>query len=88
MAISANSIKIIEYLKTVHGTNVTSADVAEALGMEKRTVDGAFTSAVQRKGLGCRVNGEVQLEDGSHKQVKYLVLNDAGLAFDPEATED
>ena len=36
MALSENSIKVVNYLKEVHGTNVTSADVAEALGLSKR----------------------------------------------------
>ena len=67
---------------------MTAQDVAEALGLEKRSVDGSFTSALQRKGLGIRVPAEVELEDGSHKQVKFLVLTEAGLAFDPDATEE
>ena len=67
---------------------VTAADVAEALGIDdKRKVDGVFTS-FQKKGLGVRVPAEMTLEDGSHKTVKLLVLTDAGLAFDPTATEE
>ena len=42
-----NTIAVINYLKEVNGQNVTAADVAEALGLEKRTVDGIFTSAIQ-----------------------------------------
>ena len=70
------------------GTDVTAADVADALGLEKRQVDGIFTSAIQRKGLGVRVPAEVELEDGSHKAVKFLVLTADGLAFDPDADEE
>lgn len=87
MAMSENSRKILNYLKEMNGTNLTAADVASALGLEKKTVDGAFTSAIQRKGLGVRVPAEVELEDGSHKSVKFLTLNDAGMAFDPDVTE-
>ena len=87
MAMSENSRKIFNYLKEMNGTNLTAADVASALGLEKKTVDGAFTSAIQRKGLGVRVPAEVELEDGSHKSVKFLTLNDAGMAFDPDVTE-
>ena len=87
MAVSENSIKVINYLKEVNGTNVTAADVAEALGLEKRSVDGIFTSAIQRKGLGVRTPAEIELEDGTHKQVKFLSLTAAGLAFDPTATD-
>jgi hypothetical protein len=46
MAMSENSKKIFEYLKSINGANVTAADVATTLGLEKRTVDGAFTSAI------------------------------------------
>ena len=69
----------------INGQNVTAADVAEALGLEKRSVDGIFTSAIQRKGLGVRTPAEVELEDGSHKTVKFLSLTDAGMSFDPDS---
>ena len=85
MAMSENSKKVLNYLKEVHGGDpVTAADVADALGLEKRQVDGIFTSAIQRKNLGVRVPAEVELEDGTHKTVKFLKLTDAGMAFDPE----
>ena len=87
MAMKENSKRILNYLKEVKGTNVTAADVAEALGIEKRSVDGSFTSAIQRKGLGVRTPAEIELEDGTHKQVKFLSLTAAGLAFDPDAEE-
>lgn len=86
MAMKENSKKVLNYLKEIHGGDpVTAADVAEALGLEKRQVDGIFTSAIQRKNLGVRIPAEVELEDGSHKAVKFLDLNDAGMAFDPDA---
>ena len=83
-----NSKKVWEFLKEINGENVTAADVAAELGMEKRSVDGIFTSAIQRKGLGIRVPAEVELEDGSHKQVKFLKLTEAGMTFDPDASEE
>ena len=82
-----NSKKVFEYLKKNNGATVTAADVADALGLEKRSVDGIFTSAIQRKGLGVRTPAEVEMEDGSHKQVKFLSLTPAGLAFDPDAED-
>lgn len=85
MAMKENSKKVLNYLKSVNGQNVTSADVAEALGLEKRSVDGIFTSAIQRKGLGERVPAEIELEDGTHKAVKFLSLTSAGMNFDPDA---
>lgn len=88
MAMKANSKAVLNYLKEINGQNVTSGDVAEALSLEKRQVDGIFTSAIQRKGLGIRVPAEVELEDGTHKSVKFLQLTDAGMNFDPDAEEE
>ena len=85
MAMKENSKKVLEYLKTINGQNVTAQDIADALGLEKRSVDGIFTSAIQRKGLGIRTPAEIELNDGSHKQVKFLSLTEAGMAFDPDA---
>ena len=88
MAMKENSKKVLNYLKEVAGENVTAADIAVALGLEKRQVDGIFTSAIQRKQLGVRTPAEIELEDGTHKQVKFLSLTPAGMAFDPDATEE
>lgn len=82
-----NSAKVLNYLKEIGDAQVTSADVAEALGLEKRQVDGIFTSAIQKKGYGVRIPAEIELEDGSHKNIKFLQLTDAGIALDPTADE-
>ena len=85
MAMKENSKKVLNYLKEVNGQQVTAADVAEALGLEKRSVDGIFTSAIQRKGLGVRTSAEIELDDGTHKAVKFLSLTAEGMNFDPDA---
>ena len=72
MAMKENSVKVLNYLKGINGADVTAADVAEALDLPKKSVDGIFTSAIQRKGLGVREIAEVELEDGTHKQVKFF----------------
>lgn len=87
MAMKENSKKVLNYLKGINGANVTAADVAEAVGLEKRSVDGIFTSALQRKGYGVRVPAEIELEDGTHKAVKFLQLTPAGMSFDPDAED-
>jgi hypothetical protein len=87
MAMSENSKKVLNFLKENNGADLTAADVAAALGIEKRSVDGAFTSALQRKGYGERIPAEVENPDGTHKAVKLLKLTDAGMAFDPDAVE-
>lgn len=86
MAMKENTKKVFEYLKKVND-NVTAADVAEALGLEKKSVDGIFTSAIQKKGYGVRIPAEVELDDGSHRPVKFLKLTDAGLALDLDAAD-
>lgn len=88
MAMKPNTLMVFNYLKENPDATVTSADLAEILGLEKRQVDGIFTSAIQRKELGERVPAEVENDDGTHKQVKFLKLTAKGLAFDPNASEE
>lgn len=88
-AMKENTKKVITYLQGLDATdNVTAADVADALGLEKRSVDGIFTSAIQRKQLGERVEAEIELADGTHKKVKFLKLTEAGRALDVNADPD
>ena len=84
-AMKENTRKILEYLQAHHGEDHTAADVADALGMDSRSVNGSFTS-FQRKGLGVREEAEVLLEDGTHKKVKFLRLTEEGVSYDPDAT--
>ena len=84
MAMKENSKSVLNYLKAHNGEDLTAADVADALGLAKRSVDGIFT-AMQKKGLGVRTPAEIELDDGSHKAIKLLSLTDAGMSFDPDA---
>ena len=83
-----NSKIVFNYVKAHEGENITAADIAEGTRLEVRSVNGIVTSAFQRKGLMARVPAEVELADGSHKAVKFIVLTDEGRNFDPEAKED
>ena len=87
MDMKENTLKVFDYLKDNADKYLTDADVAEVLGLEKRQIDGIFTSALQRKNLGVREPAEIELADGSHQKVKYLRLTDEGMAFDPDAQE-
>ena len=87
MAMKENSRKVLDYLKGIGNDNVTAQDVADALGLEKKSVDGIFTSAIQKKGFGIRVPAEVERDDGTHKTVKCLKLTPEGMSVDP-ASED
>ena len=82
-AVSEKSLVVLNYLKDNDGTDMTSADIAEALGMEKKSVDGIVTSGLQRKGLAERIPSEIELEDGTHKAVKFIKLTAAGKSFTP-----
>jgi hypothetical protein len=87
MAMKENSKKVLMYLKEHNGEDLTAADVAAAVDLPKKSVDGIFTSAIQRKGLGVRTPAEVELEDGSHKAIKLLSLTAEGMAYDPDAED-
>jgi Mn-dependent DtxR family transcriptional regulator len=87
MAMSEKTATVLNYLKGIDGANVTSADIAEALGMEKKSVDGIVTSGLQRKGLAERIPAEIALEDGTHKQVKFIKLTADGMNFVPGVTD-
>lgn len=90
VAMSEKSLQVFEYLKEIgNDKNVTAAEVAEALGFnDKRQVDGIFTSGIQRKGYGERIAAEIELEDGTHKTVKFLKLTIDGLNYDHEKAQE
>ena len=68
---------------------MTAADIAEALGMEKKSVDGIVTSGLQRKKLAERIPAQIEVtdEEGNtkYKDVKFIQATEAGLAYDHEA---
>jgi hypothetical protein len=82
-----NSRIVFDYVKAHDGENFTAQDIADATGLGVKSVNGIVTSAFQRKGLMERIPAEVELEDGTHKTVKFIRLTEAGLAFDPDATD-
>ncbi len=80
-----NTKKVLMYLKKANGKNLTSADVAKAIGLTKKQVDGIFTMAIQKKDLGVRTPAQVQDKDGKYVNVNYLSLTDAGMALNLDA---
>ena len=80
--LSENAIAILDYLATVKGKDITTDDAVEATGIEKRKFTGTFNSLV-KKGLAERIPVKVE----GDVPVKYLVLTEAGLAFDPTASD-
>ena len=87
MALKPNAIAVFNYVKEHNDDDITATDIAEALGLEVKSVNGTVTSAFQRKGLMERIPGEIELEDGSHRSVKFIHLTPAGEEFDPEAKD-
>ena len=84
--VSEKSLTVHNYLKSLGDANVTAADIAQALGLEKKTVDGVITAGlIRNKNLVERVEAEMELEDGTHKAIKLVKLTDAGKAYDHDA---
>jgi hypothetical protein len=86
-ALKENSKNIFNYVKEHEDENITAQDIADALGLGVKQVNGSVTSAFQRKGLMERIEAERTLEDGTHAKVKFIRLTDLGRAFDPESAE-
>ena len=87
-AVSEKSLVVLNYLNSIGDENVTAADIAAALGMEKKSVDGIVTSGLIRNtGYAERIPAEIELEDGTHKKVKFIMSTAAGKAYDHEAAK-
>lgn len=82
-----NTKKVLVYLQEHAGEDLTSGDVAEALGLTKRSVDGSFTS-FQKKGWGIREDAEAVTADGRHVAIKLLKITDAGLNINPDNPQE
>lgn len=86
VSVSEKSLVVLNYLKEHNGENMTAADIADALGMAKKSVDGIVTSGLQRKGYAERVPAQIEVtdDDGNsfYKDVKFIRATDAGLTYD------
>ena len=77
---SENAQAIIAHLIATNNAPATLDDVADALNIDKKKVNGAFNALV-RKGYCARVAATIE----APVTVKYLVLTDDGMSFDPSA---
>lgn len=97
--IKENSYNVYQFVKEHEDENVTAKDIAAALGLDSRQVNGIITAAFQRHReevgdekvivpLMERVEGELEIEteDGKvkHETVKFIKLTAAGRAFECE----
>lgn len=90
VAVSEKSKIVLDYLKSIGDQNVTAADIAEAVGMEKKSVDGIVTSGlIRNKGLAERIPAQIEVTDdegnAKYKDVKFIKLTEAGQNYDHEA---
>lgn len=70
--------KIWDYVVANESKNITAQDIADALGVDKRSVNGSLTSFTKK---GLAVRKEVAVTGGT---VKYIYLTDEGRAFNPD----
>jgi len=84
MAMKQATKDIFNYIKAHDGEDFTAKDIAEALDMNVKSVNGSIT-AFQRKTYVERVEAEMELADGTHEKVKLIRLTPDGRQFDPDA---
>ena len=70
---------VIKHLIATNNAPATMYDVAEAIGVDAKKVNGCFNSIV-KKGFGARVDAKVEAD----VEATYLVLTEAGKAYQPE----
>ena len=79
MAMKEGTRAIWDYIVAHDGEDITAQNIADALNVGVKSVNGSVTS-FQKKGLTIRE--EVAVTGG---KVKYIRLTDEGKAFDPDA---
>ena len=96
--LNENSYNVFNFVKAHESESITAKDIAAALDLDPRQVNGILTAALQRHRseetdkiitpLIERVEGEIELEteDGKvkHQNVNFIRLTDAGREFEPE----
>ncbi len=86
MAMKQATKDIFNYIKAHDGEDFTAKDIAAALDMNVKSVNGSVT-AFQKKEYVYREEAEAELADGTHEKVKLIRLTDAGREFDVDAAE-
>lgn len=96
-----NSVRVYNYVAERENDNITAKDIAAALELTSRQVNGIITASFQRHReeidgekvivpLMERVDGELEIVDPEtgkvkHENVKFIKLTDEGRKFDVEA---
>ena len=79
MALKENSRIVFDYVVAHDGEDFTSADIAAATGLAKKSVDGCVTAMARYQKI--LVREEVEVTGG---KVKYIRLTDEGREFNPD----
>ena len=90
-----NNIKVFNYVKQNDGKNFTAADIAAALDLDVKSVNGIITSSFCRHReevdgekvivpLMERVEADIETSEGK-KTVKFIKITEEGKKFVPEA---
>ena len=74
---------IVAHLIAIDGEDVTLDDLADAIGVDKRKVNGSLNSLVKKE-----ICARVPVTVAAPVTVKYLKLTAEGMAFDPDAQAD
>ena len=89
-SVSEKSLIVLNYLKENDGENMTAQDIADALGMERKSVDGIVTAGlIRNKGYAERIPAQIEVTDDEgntkYKDVKFIKATEAGLNYDHDA---
>ena len=90
---SVNSEKVLNYMKAHYGTEMTKQQIAEALDITIPAVTGTINALIKKKyATTTREEKEViseatETRKEQFRMIKYHMLTEAGLAYDPVAEE-
>lgn len=87
--LSDNAAKILSYLQANPDADLTATDLADALGLQVKTVNGVITGGLVGKGHSRdfveRVETDAVDPEGKSVKVKFIKLTEKGAALDPTA---
>ena len=90
---SINSEKVLNYLKAHYGTEMTKQQIADALDITVPAVTGTINALIKKGyAVTTREDKEILSEatetrKEQSRMIKYHMLTEAGLAYDPVAEE-
>lgn len=74
---SDKAVQMLQFLQKNANADLTSQDIAEAMGIQAIAVTGVVNGLV-KKDLVSRDEAEAEMPDGTKKKVKFISLTEAG----------